>query len=122
MVMRGLLARTARVLAVGGPAAASVVTVSATGAWAAPPSETPLSGPHVFGWGFDFPGAVSSDGTDVWIADNIDNSVIELNASTGTLVRWLRAGKFQFSQPQGVSSAVWAANSLNNTVTGFPAG
>jgi hypothetical protein len=89
MVMRGLLARAAQVLAVGGLAVASMVTVSVTGAGAAVPAgtplsgpQTPLSGPHVFGWGFDFPGAVSSDGSHVWVADDINNSVIELNAST----------------------------------------
>lgn len=43
-------------------------------------SETPLSGPHVFGWGFRYPEAVASDGTNVWVA-NADQSVTGFPAS-----------------------------------------
>lgn len=50
MVMHGVLARAAQVLAVGGLAVASAMAVSATGAGAATRPATALSGPHVFGW------------------------------------------------------------------------
>ncbi len=47
----------------------------------------PLSGVKVFGWGFDDPVAVASDGNHVWVANHYGNSVTELSASTGALVR-----------------------------------
>src|SRR5215472_12965989 len=46
-----------------------------------------LRGPHVFGWGFNRPTAVASDGTHLWVADSSGDSVTELNAKTGALVR-----------------------------------
>jgi hypothetical protein len=49
--------------------------------------ETPLSGSHVSGWGFNRPGAVSSDGTHVWVANSGSNSATELSASTGKRVK-----------------------------------
>jgi DNA-binding beta-propeller fold protein YncE len=42
-----------------------------------------LSGPHVFGWGFNSPISVSSDGTHVWVANSNGHSVTELDATTG---------------------------------------
>jgi hypothetical protein len=35
-------------------------------------TETPLSGPQVFGWGFASPSGVASDGTHVWVILNVD--------------------------------------------------
>ncbi len=123
--MRGPLARAARVLAVGGLALASVLTVSATGAGAAAHSATPLSGPHVFGWGVADPEAISSDGTHVWVANYNASSVTELDAATGALIKVLRGSRYAFSLPTGVDtggSNVLVVNNGDASVTGFPAG
>jgi hypothetical protein len=45
-----------------------------------------LSGVNVLGWGFNGPSGIASDGTHVWVA-NYGNSVTELSASTGALVK-----------------------------------
>ncbi len=58
-------------------------------------------------------GAVSSDGTHVWVAGS---SVTELDASTGAVVQTIGVGNF----PDAVSSDgshVWVTNSGDNTVT-----
>jgi hypothetical protein len=34
-------------------------------------SESALSGPHVFGWGFAYPDGVASDGTHVWVVNAV---------------------------------------------------
>ena len=62
------------------------------------------------------PFGVSSDGTHVWVANCNDNTVTELNASTGSVVQTIGVG----SDPDGVSSDgthVWVANAVDNTVT-----
>jgi YVTN family beta-propeller protein len=54
------------------------------------------------------PFGVSSDGTHVWVANESDNSVSELNASTGSVIQTIPVG----SPPFGVSSDgthVWVA-------------
>ena len=40
-----------------------------------------------FGWGFGIPGAIASDGTHVWVTGPVGETVTELDASTGALVR-----------------------------------
>ena len=52
-----------RVIGLGGLLLALMVVVCAPALAAV--NETPLSGPHVFGWGFDAPEGVASDGTHV---------------------------------------------------------
>jgi YVTN family beta-propeller protein len=62
------------------------------------------------------PEGVSSDGTDVWVANAGGNTVTELNASTGAFVGTIAVG----SEPIGVSSDgtdVWVANYGGNSVT-----
>jgi hypothetical protein len=83
-----------------------------------------LSGPRIFGWGFNVPDAVSSDGTHVWVANYFGNSVTELNAATGGLVKVIKGPSYGFDRPTSISSDgvdVWVANYAGNTVTGFPA-
>ena len=62
------------------------------------------------------PAAVSSDGTHVWVANVYGNSVTELNASDGSVVRTIGVGH----QPDAISSDgthVWVANANDNSVT-----
>ena len=74
---------------------AGVVWPLAVGASAKPPA---LSGPQVFGWGFNSPLGVSSDGTHVWVANVQGNSVTELDASDGALVQVLKGKKVWLRQ------------------------
>ena len=72
-----------------------------------------LSGPHVFGWGFEAPEGISSDGTHVWVANEDGDSVTELNAETGALVQVITGARYRFNLPAAVSSDgthVWVAN------------
>jgi DNA-binding beta-propeller fold protein YncE len=60
----------------------------------------------------------------VWVSDNEGDSVTELNAATGALVKVIRGSSYRFNGPAGVSSDgkdVWVANTLDDSVTGFPA-
>jgi DNA-binding beta-propeller fold protein YncE len=76
---------------------------------------------------FDFlsPDAVSSDGTDVWVANRFggasgNGTVTELSASTGGLVAVLSDSSYGFDNPDAISSNgndVWVANSNGNSVT-----
>ena len=55
------------------------------------------------------PDGISSDGTHVWVANAISDTVTELNASTGAVVQTIAVG----NSPYGVSSDgthVWVAN------------
>ena len=73
-----------------------------------------LRGTHVFGWGFNSPGGVASDGTYVWVVDN--DSLTELNAATGALVKVITGSRYGFISPWAVSSDgthVWVANKGN---------
>ena len=83
-------------------------------------TETPLPGPHVFGWGYDAPDGVSSDGTHVWVANFGSNAVIELSATTGKLVKVLSGASYGFNGPGAVSSDgthVWVVKGNSGTVT-----
>ena len=69
-------------------------------------------------------GAGVCDGTHVWVANYFGDSVTELDATTGGLVRVLSGSSYGFDRPVSVSSDgkdVWVANYAGNTVTGFPA-
>ena len=72
-------------------------------------------------YGFDAPLAISSDGTDVWVANS--HSVTEMSASKGALVQVISGHKFGFDYPRAISSDgtdVWVANSEAGSVTVFP--
>ncbi len=99
----------------------------------APMAVRSLSGVKVFGWGFDDPDGVASDGIHVWVANQGGNSVTELSASTGALVRVDSGPRYGFDQvvsgigglivlpgPSAIASDgthVWVANSNGNSVT-----
>ena len=67
------------------------------------------------------PTAVSSDGTHVWVANNGDGTVTELNATTGAVIGApISVGSGARSGPDAISSDgthVWVANSNDGTVT-----
>jgi YVTN family beta-propeller protein len=62
------------------------------------------------------PRGVSSDGTDVWVANAEEDTVSEIEASSGTVIRIIPVGAF----PYGVTSDgthVWVTNTYENTVS-----
>lgn len=75
--------------------------------------------------GFNSPFAVSSDGTHVWVA-NDNNTVTELDASTGAVIHFLSGPSYDFGFADGLGEAgaissdgihVWVANPRTNSVT-----
>ncbi len=63
-----------------------------------------------------YPYAASSDGTDVWVANSGEDTVSEIEASSGTVIRTIPVG----SDPNGVSSDgtyVWVTNFTGGTVS-----
>jgi DNA-binding beta-propeller fold protein YncE len=130
----GLLSRTVVVgaLSLSGLALVSFVPTSAVGAAGSnasqvSPSATPvrpLSGVKVLGWGFNGPIAVTSDGTHVWVANSSGNSVTELSASAGGLVRVIFGRRYGFDHPDAIAPGgthVWVANEGDQSVTEFSA-
>ena len=125
----GVFSRTVVVcaLSLSGLALAPFVLASAAGgAWdnvsRALPSTTPvspLSSVNVLGWGFDEPWAITTGGAHIWVANN-GNSVTELSASTGALVKVIRGSRYGFNGSLGITSDgthVWVANSDGRSVT-----
>jgi len=58
--------------------------------------------------------------THVWAANGGGNSVTELDAATGALVRVITGTKYRFNGPYGISSDgthVWVANESGDSVT-----
>jgi subtilase family serine protease/6-phosphogluconolactonase (cycloisomerase 2 family) len=74
----------------------------------------------VVNYDFDHPDAVSSNGTDVFVADPGNNTLTEISASTADLVRVLSGSSYAFNDPVAISAKgayVWVANAKANTVT-----
>lgn len=62
---------------------------------------------------FDGPSALASNGTDVWVANGAGNSVTELDATTGGVLRVLSAPRYGFQTPSAITyeaSRLWVAN------------
>lgn len=73
---------------------------------------------------FDLPRAIADDGSRVWVSNYLSNSVVEIDARTGRVVRIIGGHRQHdgtlFSTPVGISSDrihVWVTNAGNNSVT-----
>ena len=69
-------------------------------------------------YGFNYPSAISSDGTSVWVTNILGNSVTELSASTGAKTRVIKSPSDGFNNPSAIYSDgvdVWVANA--NSIT-----
>jgi hypothetical protein len=73
---------------------------------------------------FNWPTAIESSGGHVWVANSgrmySGDSITELNASDGSLVRILSSRAYNFSGPSGIAVSggkVWVANQSGNSVT-----
>lgn len=65
------------------------------------------------------PSAIADDGNHIWVA-NESNSVTELRASTGRLVKVISGAKYGFVGPAAIASDgayVWVANLQGNSIT-----
>lgn len=64
----------------------------------------------------NYPAGVAFDGTNIWVANDLSNSVTKLLASTGAVVGTYSVGGI----PRGVAfdgANIWVANSASNNVT-----
>jgi len=97
----------------------SVTATNSTGtsvASAASSPVTPESWITVSPNQYPSPIAISADGTNTWVANEYDNSVVELSAPSGSVVRTIAVG----THPIGISSDgtnVWVANIASDTMT-----
>ncbi len=76
------------------------------------------------GWEFSYPGAVAIAGSRVWVA-NANDSVTEVSAATGALIRVISASRYRFDAPSGIAitgDTVWVASSGWNSNGGEPIG
>src|SRR6185437_13658599 len=69
---------------------------------------------------FNDPQAVVTDGTQLWVANTAGNSITEVNASDGSLVRVISDQAFDFESPDALAfdgSNIWVANERGASVT-----
>ena len=79
-----------------------------------------LSRPHVFGWGFNGPDSIATDGSDVWAVNYHGDSVTEMDAATGTQGRVLIGKLYGLHNPDAIASGgshVWVTNTGGGSVT-----
>jgi hypothetical protein len=82
---------------------------------------------QVFGWDLDTPEAICADGTHVWVANNANQSVVELDEATGGRLRVLWGPEYGFQDVQYMDcegGQVWTMNGGSvtdvNGATGVP--
>jgi predicted nucleic acid-binding Zn ribbon protein len=66
---------------------------------------------------FDQPDAIAVIGTNVWVVNEVGNSITEFNAQTGSQVRVIDAKADAFHHPDGIAvqgARVWVTNSNEN--------
>src|SRR6185437_15690031 len=69
---------------------------------------------------FNDPQALVSDGSHLFVANTDGNSITEVNASDGSLVRVIQGPSYAFSQPRAMlleGGHLWIANWQGNSVT-----
>jgi hypothetical protein len=139
-VLRGCYAKSTRGLRLADPShgqncASMKGTVNSN--QAGPAAEPQLPDPAQLGmldwWGgsynssnYDFHDSrdIAFDGTHLWVTNFARNSVTELNASDGSLVRVLSGARYRFSRPSGIAfdgTHLWVTNAAGNSVTEFSA-
>jgi len=115
---RGRRRRRRKALAIWAAGTAAVVLAAGTIAVVllhrSPPEQVVVY--RVLAGGFNGPNAIASDGTDIWVANAAGDSVTELNASDGSLVRT----SYRFINPDAIASDgthIWVANNAGAWVT-----
>lgn len=67
----------------------------------------------IYSKGLYSPFGITIHGQDVWVTNQLNNSVAEFNASSGSLLRVISAPSFRFDEPYGIQSArnnLWVSN------------
>ncbi len=98
-------------------AAGLIVAIVALGRGPSPNTVRVYSGRS---YGFNYPFAIAVDGTHVWVANYIGDSVTELSARDGRRVRTLSGGSYGFSIPYAIAvdgTHVWVTNNKSSSVT-----
>ena len=77
---------------------------------------------HAGSKGFDHPTAITTDNLGhVWVTNNQANSVTELNAKDGSLVKVIQGANYKFNYPYAITTDnlghVWVTNNDANSVT-----
>ena len=75
------------------------------------------------GCNFDQPSGIAVHGANVWVTNEADKTVTEINASTPSCTT-LSGSPYDFSLPMGIAfdgTNVWVANAGNGSVTEFRA-
>ncbi len=57
----------------------------------------------MLGWGFEAPTDIVVDGADLWVASWFANSLTEVSASSGHLVRQLSGARYRLDTPYGMA-------------------
>jgi hypothetical protein len=71
-------------------------------------------------YGFSSPNRIADDGMHVWVTNPPGNSVTELNASDGSLIRILAGAGYGLAGPVGIAddgAHVWVTSTSGNSVT-----
>jgi hypothetical protein len=71
-------------------------------------------------YGFNEPNAIAFDGTHLWVTNAGGNSVTEINAGNGSVVRVLSASAYGFNAPYAIAfdgTRLWVTNAEGNSVT-----
>jgi len=80
-----------------------------------------MSGVHVFGWGFESLGGVTSDGRNVWVLSVGGDALIELNATTGAYERTISQSLIRPVAAYDDGTHLWVAESGTYAVSEFTA-
>lgn len=104
---------------IGAPGSQAAARTTSRSNSAEPQSRAPAHlASHVYG--ISGPLAISADGKHVWVANTNGNSVTELSAATGGLVRVIKGADTGIAGPDAIysdGSYVWVANGGNNSIT-----
>ena len=74
----------------------------------------------VTGDGLNGPDSICVLGKEIWVTNLFGNSVTELSARDGSLIRVIQSKSDGFSAPTGITgggSTIWVTNQWSNTVT-----
>jgi DNA-binding beta-propeller fold protein YncE len=67
-------------------------------------------------YGFDAPFSIASDGTHVWVGNLDNNTVTEINATTGAPFAVLSGASYGFDIPRSIAvhgNRVWVTNTYD---------
>ena len=66
---------------------------------------------------FSTPYSIATDGADVWVVNEGNNSITELKTPAGAFAKWISVGLTIPSTLRLMGNDAWVANYLGNSVT-----